>query len=222
MTALEYLEARRARMIEYVAEREFPFPVYNLAEFGEEVVLVFPWNSGVNVTPAGASRKMLLVEQTNYGGATNEISATAGAVSTFSEQFQYQVDMPAWVYLISPLILGRLTVGAGNTVTISCRVRIVARSTSETLYDETVTSTGQTADNTLQFQMPEKGANSLLKQHELLLVTVTLTATRTAGAANTQIHFRQTEQDTGNSSVVCHIHAARNHADGVLGSVKID
>lgn len=209
-------------MIEYVAEREFPFPVYNLAEFGEEVVLVFPWNSGVNVTPAGASRKMLLVEQTNYGGATNEISATAGAVSTFSEQFQYQVDMPAWVYLISPLILGRLTVGAGNTVTISCRVRIVARSTSETLYDETVTSTGQTADNTLQFQMPEKGANSLLKQHELLLVTVTLTATRTAGAANTQIHFRQTEQDTGNSSVVCHLHAARNHADGVLGSVKID
>ena len=220
--SLRYLEARRDRMIDYIVEREFPFPVYNLAEFGEELVLVFPWNSGQNITPAGASRKMLLHEQVNYGGATNEISATAGATSTFTEQFQYQVDMPAWIFLISPLILGRLTVGAGNTVTISCRVRIVARSTNETLYDETLTSTGQTADNTLQFQMPEKGANSLVKQHELLLVTVTLTATRTAGASNTQMHFRQTEQDTGNSTVVMHIHAARNHADSVLGSVKID
>lgn len=208
-------------MQEIQTEALYPYPVYDLATFGEEVVMVFPANLDNSMLPAGRNRHMLPQDATSYGGATLEILAAAGAVSTFDETFEFMVDMPAWCFLISPLIITRLVAGAGNTDTLSCQL-IISILNGRVLYNETVTLAGLVADATIPAYLPEKGALELLPQHAIILVRLVVTSTRTAGAANTQGGFRQNQIDNMRSHVRFHLHPDKTHATAVLQSRKID
>lgn len=202
--------------------RELPVsvdPVYNVGDYGVNLCLLFPPNLDGNANPSNHNRKLLEPYQVSYGATLFQILAAGGAISTFDETFEYSIDYPCFLLSVNPYILARLVVGAGNTVTLQSRL-VISIQGGTTLVDETLEVTGLTANGDIAFMHVTKGYNELLAQFSRILVRTVITATRTAGASNTQSGLTQNAAGGSRSSVVMHLLPALSHADTVYGGIK--
>ncbi|MGI0083382.1 MAG: hypothetical protein ACREAG_08790 [Nitrosopumilaceae archaeon] len=199
-------------------------PVYDVAQFGEDVIFLF---NDLLDSIAVQSQRLMRPGEVNYGSATIEVTANAGATSSRSIVYSTMIDMPAWIFVVAPILLTRVIVGAGNTVTLDVRLRIAVGPTpgslvglNQVIYDQSFNRPAIAADETETWHFPQVGYQRLLEQHSWITVQVDYTSTRTAGAALTEFFFQMSRANNLRSTLFVHLHPAINHAEIVLGSVK--
>lgn len=196
-------------------------PVYDLAQFGQEVLLYFTLidNAGagtLRLQPT-QNRHMLDVGQDALATPLSE-TGTLASPTIFNQIFEKLTDMPYWIFGLKAQIAAQITVGVGNTITTSCRllVELVESGTITPIYDETISVAGIVANEYQLYQFPQRAFTKLVSQHAILRFTLNYTGTRTAGASNPQGFIWNVR--AGASSVLLHLHPAYNHADTVFGT----
>ena len=204
-----------------------PFPVYDLAQFGEDVYLYFlVFNSSATaITPTTeVANRQLTRDAASMTASTNFEQAGGGAVSTYDATFQYLTDMPAWVFVLASKLVAGITVGAGDTLSLSARLLIIANYAgggTKTLKDTTLTRAGIGGGTEALFEFGPTPAQEFMPQYTTITVRVVITATRTAGI-NTEIAGLKNQGLvlTATSHIFLHIHADKNHGDQVLGGTR--
>lgn len=201
-------------------------PVYNVAEFGEDIALVVPSYDPTLSAPLlqGTPRHLLdpsecNVNITEFGGGAPTSSVTVTA--------RKLLDMPAWIFGLQAKVMGQTAVAAGNTSDITVRTQVIIYKpdgSSQTIYDDTQTQTAVSTGVARHIEVwhPFKALATLAPQHSQIEVIHTLTITRTAGASNNNIGYNpfNTSVTQGFSGIKIHLHPHLNHSDLIFGTER--
>ncbi len=206
-------------------------PVFLLNEFGRDIVLqpvLQDLNSSVILQTNRASGNRFLVDWFNGEASTAGFieQAAAGAVSTFDKTFERGMEFGMIVSVMRVEIVGNLTVGAGDTDTLSCEVilsRVDTSNVSKQLSDQTITVTGLTVNGTYTFTFDDVYMQETIGKGWKVRMRIILTATRTAGASTEQVGVRSLGTNSnGRTFLSIHAHPMVKHALEQFSSNLVD